>query len=200
MKTHRTILTGIASAIFVSLWISSCREKGEVTHLKVQKTTPSRPMVSLKGTQPPSSNQEQTKKQPYTWTLPKGWSDKPASGMRLATIIIPSETNGVSLEASITELGGDLLGNINRWRGQIGLPALTQEALPATLQEFDTPLGKNGKGFSAFLTNSASSQNAMLTAIIPRPSGTSVFIKIKGSQKSLQAIETAFSQFIQSIR
>ena len=59
------------------------------------------------------------------WILPDGWSQKPASGMRFATVDIP--TTAGTLELTVTPLRavGDpqeyALANVNRWRQQLGL-------------------------------------------------------------------------------
>lgn len=178
----------LAISIFLPSICISCKEKGEVRHYRTDKapvaTTPQTPAT-------PSTQ----KASPYSWTLPEGWSAQPASGMRLATIIIP--TAGSELNASLTEFGGDLAGNVNRWRGQIGLPQLPEsEVLPA-LEKVDTGLGQ---GYIATLSNPASPEKAMLAAIIPRPSGTSVFVKVTGTTEELQSIAPSFRQFTQSLK
>jgi hypothetical protein len=69
------------------------------------------------------------------WTLPKGWRERPAEGMRFATLEI--ETSGGTLEASVTSLprgeGVDessyALSNINRWRGQLSLSPIDEAEL-----------------------------------------------------------------------
>jgi len=59
------------------------------------------------------------------WDLPAGWQQQSASGMRFATIQI--EEGGQTLELTVIPLQtmGDVdeyvLGNVNRWRGQLGL-------------------------------------------------------------------------------
>jgi hypothetical protein len=58
------------------------------------------------------------------WQLPEGWEEQPGSGMRVATILIP--TRRTPLELSVTSLPwtgdqADLLSNVNRWRGQLQL-------------------------------------------------------------------------------
>jgi hypothetical protein len=70
------------------------------------------------------------------WTLPQGWQQKPASGMRYATIEVASA--GGPLDLSVTVLPRNepnldvyTLSNLNRWRGQLGLADL----LPAQLSE-----------------------------------------------------------------
>lgn len=79
------------------------------------------------------------------WTLPPGWSDGPASGMRFATLKVNDE-----VELAVTRLDGDgggLAANVNRWRGQLGLPPLPEaevaaletipvDGAPATLCDF----------------------------------------------------------------
>ncbi len=64
------------------------------------------------------------------WKLPKDWTQKPATGMRFATLSIP--TNDLPLEATVTRLGFDgnweqaVADNINRWRGQVSLAPSTE--------------------------------------------------------------------------
>lgn len=67
-----------------------------------------------------------------TWTLPAGWEQSPGSGMRFATIRVPSES--APLEVSVIALGigtDDLptyiLHNVNRWREQLSMKPLTVE-------------------------------------------------------------------------
>jgi hypothetical protein len=66
------------------------------------------------------------------WTTPEGWKEDPASGMRSATIWIP--TDDQPLEMSVTPLpwsGGQagLLSNVNRWRQQMQLPPIGPQQL-----------------------------------------------------------------------
>jgi len=69
---------------------------------------------------------------PPTWDLPEEWEQEPGTGMRLATIKLDPEKS--ELEISVIPLGlmGNTpeayeLSNINRWRGQVGLPPITAE-------------------------------------------------------------------------
>ena len=197
MKSLITLSSSLATlAITLPLLslITSCREKGEVHHFQVEKSkaAPAQ-QIAKSGSTTPSPT-----KAAYTWTLPKGWTDQPASGMRLATIIIPTDSE--PLNASITEFGGDLAGNVNRWRGQIGLAQLPEAEILPSLKIVESALGKDGKGYIVTLINPASPEKSMLAAIIPRPSGTSVFIKVTGSADALKAIAEPFSKFTQSLK
>jgi len=204
----KSIITLTAcAAILIPSVSTSCREKGEVVHTKAAKTPapvpPStasphqgnpQPGNTTAPTQAPATQAKAT----YTWTLPEGWSDKPASGMRLGTIIIPN--GDASLSAGIFEFGGDLTGNVNRWRQQLGLLESTEAEILPTLKAFDSPLGKDGKGYIVNLTNPSTPDKSMLAAIIPRPSGTSVFVKITGTSDDLKAIAAPFLTFTQSLK
>jgi hypothetical protein len=75
------------------------------------------------------------------WTLPQGWQQKPASGMRYATIDVPSAAGALDLSVTVLpknepDLAVYALSNVNRWRGQLGLPALS----PAELKNNVEPL------------------------------------------------------------
>lgn len=66
------------------------------------------------------------------WQLSEGWQEQPGTGMRVATILIP--TSSKPLELSVTSLpwAGDqegLLSNVNRWRGQMQLASIGPQGL-----------------------------------------------------------------------
>lgn len=74
------------------------------------------------------------------WKLPENWIQEPGSSMRFATLKVkdsdpPVELSVIPLPAS-DNLNQDLLSNINRWRGQVGLKDTTEESLKAAT---DTP-------------------------------------------------------------
>jgi hypothetical protein len=66
------------------------------------------------------------------WKLPEGWEERAGSGMRAATIMVP--TSGKPLEISVTSLPWtgspqEMLSNINRWRGQMQLAPTDEQGL-----------------------------------------------------------------------
>ena len=60
-----------------------------------------------------------------TWELPAGWRQDSATGMRFATIQVDAGERTLELTVIPLETTGDLdeyvLGNVNRWRAQLGL-------------------------------------------------------------------------------
>jgi hypothetical protein len=66
------------------------------------------------------------------WKLPEGWEERAGSGMRAATVVIPSEDQ--PLEISVTSLPWsgapeEILSNVNRWRGQMQLAPVESQGL-----------------------------------------------------------------------
>ena len=72
------------------------------------------------------------------WQLPEGWQQQPGSAMRAATLLIPSGAK--PLELSVTVLpwsgrAGELLSNVNRWRGQLQLAPTNEQGLAECTRE-----------------------------------------------------------------
>ncbi len=75
-----------------------------------------------------------------TWTTPADWQELPASGMRLATLKVPEGDESIDL--SVIGLGltegwdAQVLDNVNRWRGQLGMAPAKTDAM-AELETID---------------------------------------------------------------
>jgi hypothetical protein len=68
------------------------------------------------------------------WTLPEGWQASAGNEIRFATIRVSTpqgklEMTVIPLPTSSSGLESQLLDNINRWRDQLGLSALTESQL-----------------------------------------------------------------------
>lgn len=76
-----------------------------------------------------------------TWKLPDTWTSAPASDGfgRVATITIPAAEKPLQIAVASLSFQGEwdqaLLLNLNRWRGQLGLPELTADKLNETVTE-----------------------------------------------------------------
>lgn len=69
-----------------------------------------------------------------TWTLPEGWRELPASGMRFATLQFgpkeePFELTVIPLPSLQDNQNAYLLSNINRWLGQLSRPPIDQQQM-----------------------------------------------------------------------
>jgi len=65
--------------------------------------------------------------------LPEGWTEMPGSGMRMVSYSI----EGTSIDFYLISLAmGDVPSNVNRWRGQVGLPPAAPEEIEAEVEVF----------------------------------------------------------------
>ena len=83
---------------------------------------------------------------PPTWKLPEGWTEKPASAMRAATIEVPYEGKTLDLAVSSLPLGDDwdafVARNVDRWVDQLQQAPLTAAEVGKLVQEKPTADGK----------------------------------------------------------
>jgi hypothetical protein len=128
-----------------------------------------------------------------SYSVPEGWVEQQASGIRKATLQVNSETG--SAEITILTFPGDVggrLANINRWRGQIGLDPATPEDLQAYTEGV---VISNHRGLYVRLE---SEPQSILGALLPFH-GNTWFIKMMGDTPTVLANEAALQQFLASI-
>jgi hypothetical protein len=140
--------------------------------------------------------------------VPKSWQQRPpASAMRKAEFGIGDgpKTAVVTLIDFSTNAGpmiADPLENVNRWRGEVGFPATTKEALDQELEELEVG-GQTATYVRLVPDESKPEQSqadrATLAAMIP--SGDRIwFVKMTGSREVVAAQEDEFKSFLKSFR
>lgn len=133
-----------------------------------------------------------------TWTAPAHWQAKPASSMRKGTFVIAGD--GASAELAITAFPGDVGGevaNVNRWRGQIQLPALPEAQVGGTVTRLDA----NGLkiGYVDMVNTAAGTPVRVLGAWIPYQ-GSTWFFKLSGPDALVAREKDAFVQFLTTVK
>jgi hypothetical protein len=133
-----------------------------------------------------------------TWTAPSHWTSVAASAMRKATYAIKGD-GASAAELTITAFPGDVggdLANVNRWRGQIGLPAIAQADLATTTQHLD----RNGLHITVVdLAAAGADAKGILGAIVPFDDGT-WFFKLTGPAALVARERAAFTAFLDTIK
>jgi hypothetical protein len=134
---------------------------------------------------------------PFDFDLPKAWEEQAATGMRLVSFKVAVGEN--SLDGSLVQLGagaGEVVSNVNRWRGQVGLDPAEGKDIMAELKEFDSGLGK----FKYFkLVNPEKPESAILVGMYNLDQVV-LFAKIMGPMEGILSQETAFMDFCKSLR
>ena len=133
-----------------------------------------------------------------TWTAPAGWVVKPAAAMRKASYTITAA--GASTDLAITAFPGDVGGevaNVNRWRGQLQLPPLSESEVVASLER----LTVNGLAVTVVdFTNATSTPpQRILGAMVPFERST-WFFKLLGPEPVVAEAKPAFLRFLQTVK
>jgi hypothetical protein len=134
------------------------------------------------------------------WTAPRGWEEQPATGFRKGSFLV-RDADGKQADVSVIsfpEQAGGLLANVNRWRNQLKLAPITNEA------EAGTPLPVAGRDifFVDLVSNEPitpdGSKSRILGGIFPL-SGETWFFKMMGPDQLVETQRPAFRQFLESI-
>lgn len=131
-----------------------------------------------------------------SWTLPEGWTQTLTGGIRYATLKPPG---GGAIDASVVVLPGPAggeLANVNRWRGQIGLPPLDEATLPAQRKAITTPAGP----ISLYDFSSEGGSKTRLVAGVALVDGSSWFFKMTGDATSVGTALPGFTALVSSLR
>ena len=77
------------------------------------------------------------------WTLPTGWQEQPASGMRIGSFSIVEGDRKVDISLVVlTGDAGGLAANVNRWRGQLSLANLADADIAASITKMEISGGQ----------------------------------------------------------
>jgi hypothetical protein len=128
------------------------------------------------------------------WKAPDGWKEGAASAMRYASFsaVGPNnETADISV-VTVPGEGGSDADNVNRWRGQIGLPPLQSGAVAAAVTSLK---GSNGTFSTIDMTNA----DKRMLAAWTRHGGQSWFFKITGPRGVVEQEKPRFVEFVRSV-
>lgn len=137
-----------------------------------------------------------------TWTAPKTWQARAASAMRKATFIIPGDNADQSAELAVTAFPGDVggnLANVNRWRGQLLLPPITEADLGSLLTHVHA--GQLHIDVAEMLgpETPGKARQRVIGAIVPFNSAT-WFFKLTGPDALVTREKPAFMSFLQTLQ
>jgi hypothetical protein len=129
------------------------------------------------------------------WTLPSGWKETAGTGMRLATWTPPG---GLKTEGTVVSLPGDSggeLANVNRWRGQIGLPPTDEAGMKAART---TVASKAGPVAVYDLTSEGESKTRLIAAVV-KTGDTTWFFKLMGEAGATESARPGFLTIMKSL-
>ena len=134
------------------------------------------------------------------WTAPEGWEEQPASGFRKGSFLARG-ADGKQADVSVISFpqqAGGLLANVNRWRDQLKLAPITNEA------EAGQPMPVAGRDM--FFVDLVSAQplqpdgtkTRILGGILPL-NGETWFFKMMGPDEVVEGQREPFRKFLSSV-
>jgi hypothetical protein len=196
--------TRLRRVVFVSLagfvaCLSGCDDRDGVRVYVAPKDPP--PMAAPVG------------QKPVEWKLPEGWTElpdvDPGQFGRFATIEVSKDDPSLQLAVNMLEGAGsgDLLPNLNRWEGQLGLAPTPAAEAPAKAKMLEVD---GHAGHRVDLTGSVEVTAADGNTKTPTPMRLLAFIlphgeqawsfKLQGPPDKIAAQEAAFDAFVASVR
>jgi hypothetical protein len=134
-----------------------------------------------------------------TYDTPAAWTAAP--GDQFSTVAFEVSEGDAAARVTVSQLAGDgggLLENINRWRRQINLPALSDAEL-STQTEPMTVAGIAGTYLECTGTNAQGDPEG-LAGWIGLSDGRSWFVKIRGNTALVGRQRDTFKTFLQSLK
>jgi hypothetical protein len=187
-------LKAVLLGSIVSLALCSCNnDKIEVYRIPKEGTNVA--MESGTGSLAPAPAEN-----PVKWTPPDGWSPQPLSEMRLASFKVAG-ANASSADVSVTAFPGEAGGlgpNLNRWRGQLQLPPLSDNQLSTAIQRIDVD---NAPAYLVdFQTADKNPKPSRILGAVMQTSDRTWFVKMTGPPDLLEIQRAKFLDFVRSFR
>ena len=133
------------------------------------------------------------------YTLPADWQEGGElvkAGIRRAAVF-QVRAGGNTAEVSVTVAGGGLKANIDRWRGQVGLPPFTEEQFKK--EAVPLMIGDSPAVMVDLSGDGKPDHQGILGAVAQRP-GETWFFKMTGPADLVSRQKAAFEAFLKSVR
>ena len=135
------------------------------------------------------------------WQTPDGWTEVPAGEMRVASFKIQGQ-NGKQADVSVIPLPG-LAGsddaNVNRWRGQVGLPPVSPEELKKSAESVEAG-GQPAQLYDVAGQNPGSGEATRILGVIQHRDDTAWFFKMTGDADLAERQKPVFITFLKSVK
>jgi len=152
---------------------------------------------------PPMNNSENAgaRETGLAWQLPGGWVEAPPRPMRIATFAVAGNKDIDCYLTSLTGNAGGIEANVNRWRGQVGLPPATPEEL-VQMPQIEM-LGRQAALVEAAGQfqgmNGEAKPGWMLLGAVVELDGETLFAKMTGPEQAVRAEKDLFVSFCNTL-
>lgn len=191
---RRFYLLALLPLAALVLAVTGCQPEAQITSYTVPKpelieTPPKKPFRPA----PAASSSESADIQ---FELPEGWKEIPAKQFTLKAFEVVDGDD--RLDITISRAGGKMDDNMNRWRGQIGLPPTSLADIEASFKPCEVN-GLPGHFIEMHQGEKAEARESIIGIVIPQGDQT-WFLKVRGSTKLAERERENFDSFAKSVR
>lgn len=130
------------------------------------------------------------------WTAPAHWQEQAPGVMQVARFLAASDAGRAEITVSMLPGdGGGQAPNVNRWRGQMGLPAVDESGLAKLRIPIEVA---DAEAFAVELV-AETTHRRMVAAGIAR-NGQTWFYKLLGDDAAVAGEKDAFLEFVRTAR
>jgi hypothetical protein len=156
------------------------------------------PFASSQNSKRPTGSSENPQPREFSYTIPEGWSAGKLSFLRKAAFEVIDLNLEQRIDITVISVGGDLLSNVNRWRGQIQLQEITQAELDRELKTIE--VDGDASPYVDLVGPEKPKPRQSILAVIATISDRTWFIKLKGHAELAAREKQNFESFVRSIR
>jgi hypothetical protein len=135
------------------------------------------------------------------WQVPPDWKEIDSGQFLVAKFIISGSDNSqaaVNVSMSAGD-GGGVLGNVNRWRGQLGLNQQSQAEVDKLVTSVDIQGGKAMLVDMSGTDMKSGAKARLIAAIVPKSQQT-WFYKLMGPAPLVEQQKDTFTKFVQGVK
>lgn len=145
----------------------------------------------------PKPNQPAAAQGVPQWKVPEGWKTDRGNEFSLAAFAVADGDRAIKI--TVSRAGGDLRQNLNRWRGQLGLPEWSREEMEKTAKTLKVD-GHDGTSVDLVGNDQRTKKpSCTLGVIVPRD-GEAWFFKLTGDVELAKREKENFEAFVLSVK
>jgi hypothetical protein len=145
---------------------------------------------------PAKGREENATSLPLTFQAPVGWKERAQrDAITLVAYQIPDGNQ--MAEVTITAAGGTLEGNVNRWRGQVGLTEVSEQQIRQEARPIEVD---RSPGQYVDLTGPEAAGGLRILAVLVPRGDTTWFFKMRGPADLVGRQKPAFEAFLGTVR
>jgi len=199
-ESHSRLRIAVVSCSLLILpFVSACKRLGE--RVEITETRE----ISQYEAEPKlfAYSQQRFSNDPLSWETPAGWVQAERSQMRPINLRFGPNGEGECYLSMLPGGAGGTTANVNRWRKQMGQPELPEAEVAALPKRILMGIEGVFVSLDGSYTNVGSAEataDQRLIGVVAALGEVGLFVKMVGPKALVEANQSAFDQFVNSLR